>query len=64
MFTYYKNESIRKLVIAFGSLFNNIHVMQKTSTGENNDILVPLTYSPKEKFCQSQAKWHPDCNVE
>jgi len=50
MFTYYKNESIRKLVIAFGSLFNNIHVMQKTSTGENQDILVPLTYSPKEKF--------------
>lgn len=50
MFTYYKNESIRKLVIAFGSLFNNIHVMQKTSTGGNQDILVPLTYSPKEKF--------------
>lgn len=23
-----------------------------------------ITYSPKERFCQSQAKWHPDCNVE
>jgi|694.fasta_scaffold21331_5 hypothetical protein len=50
MFTYYKNDSIRKLVIAFGSLFNNIHIMQKTSTGEDRDIMVPITYSPKEKF--------------
>ena len=23
-----------------------------------------ITYSPKERFCQSQAKWHPDCNLE
>lgn len=23
-----------------------------------------IGYSPKERFCQSQAKWHPDCNVE
>lgn len=50
MFTYYKNESIRKLVIAFGSLFNNIHIMQKTPTGENRDLLVSITYSAKEKF--------------
>ena len=20
--------------------------------------------TPKEEFCQQQAKWHPDCNVE
>lgn len=50
MFTYYKNESIRKLVIAFASLFNNIHMMQKTPTGEDRDLLVPVTYSSKEKF--------------
>jgi hypothetical protein len=50
MFTYYKNDSIRKLVIGFGSLFNNIHIMQKTSTGGDKDILVPIAYSPKEKF--------------
>lgn len=50
MFTYFRNDCIRKLVIAFGSLFNNIHVMQKTSTGADKDIMVPITYSPKEKF--------------
>ena len=50
MFTYFKNDSIRKLVIAFGSLFNNIHIMQKSPTGVDKDELVPITYSPKEKF--------------
>jgi len=20
--------------------------------------------TPKEKFCQQQASWHPDCNLE
>lgn len=20
--------------------------------------------SPKERYCKSQAQWHPDCNVE
>ena len=24
--------------------------------------LIELT--PKEKFCKSQAHWHPDCNLE
>ena len=23
-----------------------------------------IAYSPKERFCQSQAKWHPDCYLE
>jgi len=23
-----------------------------------------IAYSPKEQFCQSQAHWHPDCDVE
>lgn len=50
MFTYFKNDSIRKLVIAFGSLFNNIHIMQKSPTGVDKDLLIPITYSPKEKF--------------
>ena len=50
MFTYYNNASIRKLVIGFGSLFNNIHIMQQNKGGSERDTLVPLTYAPKEKF--------------
>jgi len=23
-----------------------------------------IGYNPKEKFCQQQAGWHPDCNLE
>jgi len=50
MFTDYYNESVRKLVVAFGNLFNEVYIRK---TDENDDITrirVPLTYSPKEKF--------------
>ena len=50
MFTYFNNASIRKLVIGFGSLFNNIHMYQLNKNGSTRDTLVPLTYAPKEKF--------------
>lgn len=50
MFSYYSNECIRKLVVGFGTLFNRIYIKQKTSTGADRNLLVPLTYSPKEKF--------------
>jgi hypothetical protein len=49
MFTFYYGEYTRKVVIAFGTLFNNIYVAHP----ENNidkKIRVPLTYAPKEKF--------------
>lgn len=50
MFSHYKNDSIRKLVIAFGSLFNNIKLQQKDDDGSSRIITVPLTYANKEKF--------------
>ena len=51
MFTYFKNDALKKLTLGFGNLFNNIYVGKYDSTGalsEKNRI--PLTYSPKEKF--------------
>lgn len=50
MFTHFKNDSIRKLVIAFGSLFNNVKLEQKQDDGSARIITVPLTYANKEKF--------------
>jgi hypothetical protein len=50
MFNYYNNETVRKLVIAVGTVFNNIHVMHKDKDGNNVDFKVPLTYAPKEKY--------------
>ena len=50
MFRSYYNESIRKLVVAFGSLFNNIQIKNTNSSGTEEIIRVPLSYGPKEKF--------------
>ena len=51
MFSTFYNESIRKLVIGFGSLFNNLNVRYFDSGGtETQKVRIPLSYSPKEKF--------------
>tara|TARA_R100001015_G_C4628926_1_gene189378 strand:+ start:175 stop:1074 length:900 start_codon:yes stop_codon:yes gene_type:complete len=51
MFTYFNNKSIRNLVVAFGSLFNNIHVRRFNSNGTTKENLrVPLAYGSREKF--------------
>jgi hypothetical protein len=49
MFNQYYNASIKKLVIAFGNLFNQIQLETKID-GNTAVITVPLTYGPKEKF--------------
>jgi len=51
MFTQFYNESLRKLVIGFGSLFNDIRIVRKNADGTTKEtIRVPLSYGPKEKF--------------
>ena len=50
MFTSYYNESIRKVEVAFGSLFNNIQLKKTNSSGVVEYHRVPLSYGPKEKF--------------
>lgn len=51
MFTHFYKESIRKMVIGFGSLFNDIRVVRKNADGtEKEQIRLPLAYGPKEKF--------------
>ena len=51
--THFYNQSLRKLTIAFGQIFNNIVLQQKSSTGAiTKRIRVPLAYAPKEKFIQ------------
>ena len=49
--TYYYHEIIRKTIISFGTLFNQIH-LRHTDKDNNNisDIRVPITYGPKQKF--------------
>tara|TARA_A200000159_G_scaffold132952_1_gene130797 strand:- start:962 stop:1762 length:801 start_codon:yes stop_codon:yes gene_type:complete len=48
---HYYNETLRRLTIAFGQIFNNIIIQNKSSTGAvTKRIRVPLAYAPKEKF--------------
>lgn len=48
--TFY-NEHIRKAIIAFGTVFNNINIERKNASGETIQTLrVPLAYSTKQKF--------------
>jgi hypothetical protein len=51
MFNTFNNQSIRKLVVAFGSLFDQIYVTRKNdTTGVEENIKVPITFASKEKF--------------
>jgi len=48
---YFYNQSLRKMTIAFGQIFNNIQIRRKDSSGNTvQSIRVPLGYGPKEKF--------------
>lgn len=48
---YYYHKTIRKLVAAFGTMFNNIFMKKYDENGnEVERVKVPLTYAPKEKF--------------
>jgi hypothetical protein len=43
--------TIRKSIVAFGNMFNNIYIDRKDSTGVVIQTLkVPLAYAPKQKF--------------
>lgn len=46
---FYHN-TIRKIVVSFGSLFNELQIDREDSNGVYNTIPVPLSYSTKEKF--------------
>ena len=48
---YFYNESMRRMTIGFGQIFNNIQIKRKDSSGNVvQSIRVPLAYAPKEKF--------------
>lgn len=50
--SHFYNEAIRKTVVSFGTLFNNIEIVKKNP--DSGEILtvekVPISYGPKQKF--------------
>jgi hypothetical protein len=55
----------RKMVVAFGTMFNNIRLVRynKTGTAEIERITVPLSYAAKEKF-YTRITQDPNLNQE
>jgi hypothetical protein len=49
MFNKFYNGSIRRMVVAFGSLFNQIYIDRQEANGTKS-MLVPISYAPKEKY--------------
>ena len=49
--TYYYHEIVRKTIISFGTLFNEIFIRHKDSGGSTySEMKVPLAYGPSQKF--------------
>lgn len=49
--TYYYHEILRKTIIGFGTLFNNIEIQHKDENdGVVSTLKVPLNYGPAQKF--------------
>jgi len=49
--TYYYHEIVRKTIISFGTLFNDISIRHKDSGGSTfSEMKVPLAYGPSQKF--------------
>ena len=62
--TYFYHEILRKTVIGFGTLFNNINIRHKDASGTNFSVMkVPLAYGPMQKFL-ARIQQQPDLDRE
>ncbi len=60
--TYYYHEILRKTVIAFGTLFNDIHIRHQDNKGKDiSDMKVALAYGPMQKFL-ARIEQQPELN--
>ena len=49
--TYYYHEIIRKTIVSFGTLFNQLYIKHKDAEGDTySEIRVPISYGPSQKF--------------
>ena len=52
--TQFYHETIRKVIVSFGTMFNNISLVRKDNSGAAIQAMkVPLAYGPREKFLVS-----------
>ena len=62
MFEYFYHEILRKTIIGFGTLFNDITIKHKKNTGEVVSLIkVPIAYGPIQKFL-ARVEQQPNLN--
>ena len=62
MFEYFYNEILRRTIISFGTLFNNISIKHEDSSDNVVSVVkVPLAYGPTQKFL-ARMEQSPDLN--
>ena len=62
MFEYFYNEILRRTIISFGTLFNNITIKHEDSDDNTVSVVkVPLAYGPTQKFL-ARIEQSPDLN--
>ena len=45
------HETVRNIIVAFGTMFNNLQIVRKDNSGNiNQSMKVPLAYGPKQKW--------------
>ena len=60
MFEYFYHEIMRRTIIGFGSLFNNIQIQHDNDSGATvSQLKVPLAYGPTQKFL-ARLEQQPD----
>lgn len=63
MFEYFYNETFRRTIIAFGTLFNNILLKKQDNAGDVVQVTkVPLAYGPTQKFLARLEQSPSDLN--
>jgi len=62
MFEYFYNENLRRTIISFGTLFNDISIKHTDSDDNTVSVVkIPLAYGPTQKFL-ARIEQSPDLN--
>ena len=63
MLEYFYHQSIRKIVVAFGTLFNKVYIARYDDAGaEIERMKVPIGYGPQQKFLRRLQRIGTDFN--
>jgi len=50
------HDTIRKYIILFGTIFNDVYIKRSDGTDDSQTIKIPISYGPKQKFVSRLAQ--------